>query len=397
MTPAQTLEMQGLTVVIDQKPVQPDLFRREECRHPDHSAWRPDCDRWGGPARSHPGAMGPGPGICRPHARQRAEPGRRANRRTRPPISPTRSKSPPRVTAFAIAVDLDQPLPQSLAGKAGFNLDFLPTTYFGKTYLMDRAPGLFPRHPDGPMAKDGSGDPLPIAEGGHALTLAPEDPLTRVTITSDGAPTDVVRRPQPCPERLVCRSFDDRGRRQGQCDRVARAAQCHKELGAPAGRIVQPVRLYPDPQQDRDDRTRPQFFCAARGATCQTGGRWHAPDGVERRHKPQGRWTRYNYASFDFSSVRDPGIYAISYAGSTTNPFRISADAYGRIWQASLDTFIAEQMDHIGRARNSTASGQPLPTSTMRGRHRRISCISMPTRWAQTSIRHSSRASISPA
>lgn len=32
----------------------------------------------------------------------------------------------------------------------------------------------------------------------------------------------------------------------------------------------------------------------------------------------------------------------------TTNPFRISTDAYDRIWQTSLDTFIAEQMDHVG-------------------------------------------------
>ncbi|WP_438907589.1 hypothetical protein, partial [Bacillus licheniformis] len=29
---------------------------------------------------------------------------------------------------FRIAVDLDQPLPAAFAGKAGFNLDFLPTS-----------------------------------------------------------------------------------------------------------------------------------------------------------------------------------------------------------------------------------------------------------------------------
>jgi len=45
--------------------------------------------------------------------------------------------------------------------------------------------------------------------------------------------------------------------------------------------------------------------------------------------------------------VRDPGLYAISYAGQTTAPFMISADAYNHIWQASLDTYLAEQMDHV--------------------------------------------------
>ena len=83
------------------------------------------------------------------------------------------------VDGFRIAVDLDRPWPSDLVGKAGFNLDFLPTAYFGKSYLMDAAPGLFPRHPTGPMAKDGSRDPLPLASGGKWITLAPEDPRTR--------------------------------------------------------------------------------------------------------------------------------------------------------------------------------------------------------------------------
>jgi len=61
----------------------------------------------------------------------------------------------------------------------------------------------------------------------------------------------------------------------------------------------------------------------------------------------RGKWMRYDYAAFDFSSVREPGIYAISYAGHTTNPFPISVHAYDHIWQTSLDTYLAEQMDHM--------------------------------------------------
>src|SRR6185312_5825279 len=91
----------------------------------------------------------------------------------------------PEGDGFRIAVDLDEPLPASLAGKAGFNLDFLPTDYFGKAYYLDGAPGLFPRDAHGPMTTDGSGDPLPLASGGRSITLSPEDPDTRVTITSD--------------------------------------------------------------------------------------------------------------------------------------------------------------------------------------------------------------------
>jgi hypothetical protein len=57
---------------------------------------------------------------------------------------------------------------------------------------------------------------------------------------------------------------------------------------------------------------------------------------------------RYQYARFDFSSVREPGLYAIEYAGERTAPFRIAADVYRRgVWQPTLDTFLPAQMDHV--------------------------------------------------
>jgi hypothetical protein len=95
----------------------------------------------------------------------------------------------PEAGGFRVAVQLDQPLPKALAGKAGFNLEFLPTLYFGKSYLVDDGSGIFPRHSDGPMEKapDGEVEPLPLATT-HRIVLSPEDPSTRVTITSDSGP-----------------------------------------------------------------------------------------------------------------------------------------------------------------------------------------------------------------
>lgn len=45
-----------------------------------------------------------------------------------------------------IAVYLDKPLPAALEGKAGFNLEFLPSQYWQKTYLMDGRYNRFPRY-----------------------------------------------------------------------------------------------------------------------------------------------------------------------------------------------------------------------------------------------------------
>jgi endoglucanase len=46
-----------------------------------------------------------------------------------------------------ISVYLDQSLHEKLAGTAGLNLEFLPASYFEKTYLADGIPGVFPRYP----------------------------------------------------------------------------------------------------------------------------------------------------------------------------------------------------------------------------------------------------------
>ena len=48
-----------------------------------------------------------------------------------------------------ISVSLDEPLPERLEG-ARLNLEFLPSAYFGKTYLVDGAPRVFPLYPSRP-------------------------------------------------------------------------------------------------------------------------------------------------------------------------------------------------------------------------------------------------------
>jgi endoglucanase len=53
-----------------------------------------------------------------------------------------------------VSINLDKPLPEKLAGRAGFNLEFLPSIYMGKAYLVDGTKaGIFPRTPNDPMIK----------------------------------------------------------------------------------------------------------------------------------------------------------------------------------------------------------------------------------------------------
>ena len=47
---------------------------------------------------------------------------------------------------FEISVYLDKPVPKALEGSAGFNLEFLPSQYWQKTYLMDGRYNRLPRY-----------------------------------------------------------------------------------------------------------------------------------------------------------------------------------------------------------------------------------------------------------
>ena len=109
--------------------------------------------------------------------------------------------------AVEISVWLDKPVPEALAGDAGFNLEFLPSQYWGKTYIMDGRPNRFPRYAvsntvarsnnekprqfKGFRTYDDRGtdqfvDPLPL-ETGHNMLIAPDAPERMIKITSDDA------------------------------------------------------------------------------------------------------------------------------------------------------------------------------------------------------------------
>ena len=106
-----------------------------------------------------------------------------------------------------VSINLDKPLPPKLVGRAGFNLEFLPSIYMGKTYLVDGSnAGIFPRTPNDPMIKvlplpdepkkayyledwdkaKGYTQPLPFAQG-KSITLGVDDSLARITVVSDTA------------------------------------------------------------------------------------------------------------------------------------------------------------------------------------------------------------------
>src|SRR5690606_7807880 len=61
-----------------------------------------------------------------------------------------------------------------------------------------------------------------------------------------------------------------------------------------------------------------------------------------------GKFLRYNYLKFDFSEVKEEGLYLVGYGDSRSSVFRIAGDVYDRgVWQPVLEYFLPVQMCHL--------------------------------------------------
>lgn len=260
--------------------------------------------------------------------------------------------------AMKLSVSLDQPLPEALEGRAGLNLEFLPSAYFRRSYMADGGSGVFPLHPSGEMVAGGErnaasgrdfgpgAEPLPFAAG-RTLVLAPEDPARRVTVTAATGRIELFDgRNQAQNGWFVLRSLIPSGQTgvvlewtltaNSVADWVRPAVIGHSQLGyAPDQRKVAVIEL---------DRNAAPDAPARLLRIAADGGESVALSGVP---APWGGYLRYDYRTFDFSGVREPGLYVIDYAGTRTAPFRIAADALTGAWRPTNDVFIPVQMDHM--------------------------------------------------
>lgn len=256
----------------------------------------------------------------------------------------------PRGRDFVVSVHLDKPVPAALAGKAGFNLEVLPSAYFRKTFLADGKPGTFPLYPSGPMARaTGPGEraePLPLVTA-ERFVLAPEDSDRRITISSPGAPVSLYDgRNQAQNGWYVLRGLLPAGKtgRVLEWTVTANATPgwlsptniAHSQLGyAPSQKKVAVI--------ERDVAAAPLADAKLLRVT-ETGAFTPAFTGPA---KPWGKYLRYDYATFDFSAVTTPGLYVVDYGGKRTAPFRIDPALYADAWHPTLDVYFPVAMDHM--------------------------------------------------
>lgn len=249
-----------------------------------------------------------------------------------------------------LSVHLDQPLPSGLVGKAGFNLEFLPAVYWDKTFLADGSAGRFPRSPSSAsgMVKNAVGltEPAPLARG-QQLVLAPENPEHRIAIRNLGGELLLYDgRTKAQNGWYVVRSLIPAGK-------TGKVVEWELQANSQADWVRQPIIGHSQVGYHPNQKKRAVLELDARDTKIDKVTLWRINATGEKKSvvsgapEKWGNYLRYQYWTFDFSPVVEPGVYQLQYGDQLTSAFRIDNAVFADVWQPTLDYFYPVQMDHM--------------------------------------------------
>ena len=269
--------------------------------------------------------------------------------------------------AVEIAVWLDKPVPEKLVGEAGFNLEFLPSQYWLKTFMMDGRLNRFPRYatsqtitrPNSEKPRQFKGfktyddrgtdrfvDPCPL-ETGHSITMALDAPERMIRISCDNAELELYDGRMLAQNGwFVLRSVLPKGK-------TGKVVTWTVEPHAIPGWIREPnigfSQIGYTPEQPKvavielDKTDKPQ----ATATLMRIKEDGTTEQAFKGKIQTWGPYYKYNYVKFDFSTVKVPGIYYIQYGDTKTNNFLIDEHVYDKITDATTDVWVPIHMNHM--------------------------------------------------
>ena len=233
--------------------------------------------------------------------------------------------------ALKVRVDLARPLPQQANG-GHFNLDLFAPAYWGKTFHVDGTAGAFPRQDNGTGA--------PLGQG-STLVIAPEDPERSMSIERVGGELLLLEGNWFAVRAPVAEGVTD-----GAVELVITPNQIRGWRRKPVIGISQ-VGYHPDQRKRAVIELDPRVKDLGEATLLRVNPDGTATEVVSAPPAPWGKWLRYQYATFDFSRVTEPGMYMVRYRAQQTPPFRIGRDVLkSGVWQPTLESYLPVQMCH---------------------------------------------------
>ena len=266
-----------------------------------------------------------------------------------------------------IAVYLDKPVPDKLAGEAGFNLEFLPSQYWLKTFIMDGRLNRFPRYatsqtttrPNQEKPRQFKGfktyddrgtnqfvDPLPL-ETGHRIVMATDDPERMISISCNDAELKLYDGRMLAQNGwFVLRSVLPKGKTGKVVTWTVEPHAIPNWIREPNIGFSQIGYIPEQPkvaviELDKNDKVQATATLMRIKEDGTTEQAFTGPI------KSWGPYFKYNYVKFDFSSVKQPGVYYIQYGQTKTNDFLIDEHVYDKITDATTDVWVPIHMNHM--------------------------------------------------
>lgn len=251
--------------------------------------------------------------------------------------------------SIKLIVDIDKPLPLYWADKVGFNLELFPGNLFGEFYFMDGKSSIFPHQANGPVFTDAEGkiqsSPLVI---GNELIIAPGNPDKELRISSSKNKLQLLDgRTLHNNGWFIVRSTIAEDATKGAVTWVITPAVKADWVYKP---VIQISQVGYHPQQKKlavieldklSDQLYPIQLLKMEKDKEILVQEVSNPD-------PWGNFLRYKYLRFDFTDVKDDGIYKIKYGETISNQFEIKKEIFdNQIWQPTLATFLPVQMCHM--------------------------------------------------
>jgi len=283
-------------------------------------------------------------------------------------------------SSVIVSVDLDKPVPDRFAGKLCFDIELFPGALFGKPWIMDNKQGFFPEQPNGPVL---SQSPNYLHTGNFSLPEAKAD-IKCLSGDNKGynpiIADDIIAEPYATGKRFTVRPDDAYNRftieSMGTVLKLYDGRMNHNNgwfvissevpVGATKNAIqwvitpnvvenwtypavVQTSQIGYHPNQTKtaiieldkreNSRQKPTLFRITETGEKQvfsaSGSEW-------------GQFLRYNYLKFDFTDIKEEGLYKVQYGNSESSIFQIAADVYDRgVWQPILEYFLPVQMCHM--------------------------------------------------
>ena len=243
-----------------------------------------------------------------------------------------------------ITADLLSPIPADLAGKAWFNIELFPAILFGRSWNMDGNTGIFPTDSYGPLTGN---ELIPYATG-KVLTVAPEVESQRLTIKSLKGELQLFDgRADRKASWFVVRTAIPAGQTKNVIEWEIEANIIKDFVYQPVIHISQVGYLPGEPKKAVIEFDK-KLTVTGNAEVFRINADGSRTSVLTPIPVMWGKFLKYNYAVCDFTTLKDPGMYMIKYAGATSNIFRIGRDIYDRyVWQPTLEYFLPVQMCHM--------------------------------------------------